>query len=435
MKILVVGLNHKTAPIEVRERLSFDATRTLAALRELVRRFGAVEFVLLSTCNRTELYCAARAEEQVTHPQLSRFLAEFQELEEEDFTDCLYIYSDEDAVRHLLTVASSLDSMVVGEEQILGQVKQSYRLGCAARSTGKVLNRLFHCAFATSKKVRTTTSISSGRLSIAGIAVELAMQVFAEIASARVVVIGAGEMGQLVVQHLLDEGCKNITVVNRSYERGLETGRRYGVQVGRWEGLEEELVGANIVIGSAAVQDYLFRKGRFEEIMKGRRQGPLLVVDIAVPRNFEPSINEIEEVYLYSVDELSEVAEQNRKAREEDMCRGMEIIYENVAEFMEWFRGKDIGPLIGQMKEKFARISREELERFFVGARRDASCKDVMEPMVNRIVNRLLHCVIKNVNVVAKERGPSEAAKMVEDIVEHADEIISERGDKEDADR
>jgi glutamyl-tRNA reductase len=435
MKILVVGLNHKTAPIEVRERLSFDATRTLAVLRELVSRFGAAEFVLLSTCNRTELYCAASEEEQVKHPELSRFLAEFQGLEEKDFTDCLYIYGDEDAVRHLLTVASSLDSMVVGEEQILGQVKQSYRLGCAARSTGKVLNRLFHCAFATSKKVRTTTSISSGRLSIAGIAVELAMQVFAEIASARVVVIGAGEMGQLVVQHLLDEGCRNITVVNRSYERGLETGRRYGVQVRRWEGLEEELVGANIVVASAAVQDYLFRKERFEEIMKGRRQGPLLVVDIAVPRNFEPSINEIEEVYLYSVDELSDVAEENRKAREEDVCRGMEIIYENAAEFMEWFSGKDIGPLIGQMREKFARISREELERFFVGARRDASCKDVMEPMVNRIVNRLLHCVIKNVNIVAKERGASEAAKMVEEIVEHADEIISEGGDKEDAGR
>jgi len=433
MKILVVGLNHKTAPIDVRERLSFDATQTLAALRGLMSRFGAAEFVLLSTCNRMELYCAAIADGQVSHAQLTRFLAEFQGLPEKDFRDCLYIYSDEDAVRHLLTVASSLDSMVVGEEQILGQVKQSYRLGCAARSTGKVLNRLFHCAFATSKKVRTSTSISSGRLSIAGIAVELAMQLFADITSAQVVVVGAGEMGQLVVQHLLDEGCKNITVVNRSYERGLETGQRYGVQVRRWEQLEEQLIGTNIVVASAAVQDYLFRKGPFEQIIKRRRQGPLLVVDIAVPRNFEPSINEIEDVYLYSVDELSEVAEQNRKAREEDMCKGMEIIYENVAEFMEWFKARDIGPLIGQMREKFAQISREELERFFVGARQDASCRDVMEPMVNRIVNRLLHCVIKNVNIVAKERGPSEAAKMVEDIVQHADEIISELDDKEDA--
>jgi glutamyl-tRNA reductase len=193
------------------------------------------------------------------------------------------------------------------------------------------------------------------------------------------------------------------------------------------------LAGANIIIASATVQDYLFSKDRFEEIMKRRRQGPLLIIDIAVPRNFEPSVNEIEEVYLYSVDELSEVAEQNRKAREEDVCKGMEIVYENVAEFMEWFGGKDIGPLIGQMKEKFAQISREELERFFVGARREASCKDVMEPMVKRIVNRLLHCVIKNINIVAKEHGACEAAKMVEDIVQHADEIISEGGDKEDA--
>jgi glutamyl-tRNA reductase len=298
-------------------------------------------------------------------------------------------------------------------------------------STGKVLNRLFHCAFATSKKVHTNTSISSGRVSIAGIAVELAMQLFADMAAAKVVVIGAGEMGELLVQHLLHARCKSITIVNRSYERGLSVAKRYGIEARKWNELNEQLTGANIVIGSAATQDYLFSKDALKKTMEARRERALLIIDIAVPRNFGPSVNEIENVYLYSIDELSEVAEQNRKAREADIIKGRHIIGENVAEFMDWFSARDIGPLVGQMKEKFAKISEEELARFFVGARRDASCRDVMEPMVKRIVNKLLHCVIKNVNIVAREQGPAEAAKFVDSIVRQAEEISSEKTDKD----
>ncbi|MHC4686191.1 MAG: glutamyl-tRNA reductase, partial [Planctomycetota bacterium] len=182
---------------------------------------------------------------------------------------------------------------------------------------------------------------------------------------------------------------------------------------------------------SAATQDYLFSKDALKKTMEARRERALLIIDIAVPRNFGPSVNEIENVYLYSIDELSEVAEQNRKAREADIIKGRHIIGENVAEFMDWFSARDIGPLVGQMKEKFAKISEEELARFFVGARRDASCRDVMEPMVKRIVNKLLHCVIKNVNIVAREQGPAEAAKFVDSIVRQAEEISSEKTDKD----
>ena len=431
MKIVVVGLNHKSAPIDIREKLAFDATQTMAALRQLKNRFGQAEFVLLSTCNRVEMYSAGSAKGGVTPGELTKFLSEFHNVPLEDFRDLLYIHSDEDAVRHLLTVASSLDSMVVGEAQIIGQVKESYRIACSAKSTGKVLNRLFHCAFATSKKIHTTTSISSGRVSIAGVAVELAMQLFADISSAKVVVIGAGEMGELLVQHLFQVGCKNITIVNRSLQRGLNMAKRYGIVVRKWEELTEQLIDANIAIASAATQDYLFKKNSFKKIISGRRGGSLLIIDIAVPRNFEASVNEIEDVYLYSVDELSEVAEQNRKAREEDIAKGMHIIYEEVGDFMDWFRARDIGPLIGQLKEKFDRITQDELEWFFVGGRQDASCRDVMESMVKRIVYKLLHCVIKNVNSVAKEHGPAEAAKLVDSIVQQAEEISSKLNDKE----
>jgi glutamyl-tRNA reductase len=432
MKIVVLGLNHKTAPIEIREKLAFDTVETTRALCELKNRFCQAEFVLLSTCNRVELYCADKRAGGADAEDLVKFISEFHNIKPEKFAEFMYSYSDADAVRHLLTVASSLDSMVVGEAQIIGQVKESYKLACAAKSTGKILNRLFHCAFATSKKIYTTTSISSGRVSIAGVAVELAKQLFADISSAKVVVIGAGEMGELIVQHLLQIGARNITVVNRSYERGLSVAEQYGIAVRKWEDVQNQLISANIAIASATAQDYLFRKDSFKKIMNTRRGSTLLIIDIAVPRNFEPSINKMDGVYLYSVDDLSEVVEQNRKARERDIARGMEIVFENVTDFMDWFGAKDIGPLIGQMKEQFVRISQNELEQFFVGTRQEASCKEALEIMVNRVVNKLLHCVIKNVNTIAKENGAIEAARFVDSIVQQAEKISSELNNKED---
>ena len=431
MNIIVVGLNHKTAPLDIREKLAFVPADTMKALRQLKGRFREAEFVLLSTCNRVELYSACQATGAVVPETIAEFFSEFRNVPLADFRDLLYVHKDKDAVRHLLTVASSLDSMVVGEAQIIGQVKESYRFACTAKSTGKILNRLFHCAFAVSKKVHTITSIATGRVSVPSVAVELAMQLFADISVTQVVVIGAGEMGELLVRHLLHAGCKNITVVNRSYERGLNLAKRFGIEAKEWEALPEELKKANIVIASAATQDYLFRKSEFKEVMQSRRQRTLLLIDIAVPRNFEPAINEIENVYLYSVDELSEVAEQNRKAREADIAKGMQIIAEMSTEFIDWFRARDIGPLIGQMKEKFDQISQDELERFFVGAKQDASCRPMMEAMMKRVVNKLLHCVIKNVDVVARKHGPAEAAKLVDSIVQQAEEISAEPNNKD----
>ena len=433
MKIVVLGLNHKTAPVEIREKLAFDAAETSRALCKLKKRFGQTEYVLISTCNRVELYCAGKHCQGADTAELAEFFAEFHNIELDKFRQYLYAYENEEAVRHLLMVASSLDSLVVGEAQIIGQVKDSYKLACAAKTAGKTLNRLFHCAFTTSKKIYTTTSISNGRVSVAGVAVELAKQLFADISSAKVVVIGAGDTGQLLVQHLLQAGARNITVVNRSYERGLKVAEQYGIRAEKWEQLNEQLIGANIAIASASVQDYLFRKNSFKEIIAHRKEGTLLIIDIAVPRNFEPAVNELEGLYLYSVDDLSAVVEQNRKARQQDVAKGMEIILENVTDFTEWFGSKDIGPLIGRMKTQFKQIGENEIERFFVAGKQDASCREVMETLVNRVVNKLMHCVIKNVNIVARENGATEAAKLVDSIVRQAEEIISESDGKEDA--
>jgi glutamyl-tRNA reductase len=363
---------------------------------------------------------------------LMKFLSEFHHIPRQEFQEYLYIHSDEDAVRHLLIVASSLDSLIVGEAQIIGQVKESYRLACTAQSTGKILNRLFHCSFNTGKKVHTITSISQGRISVAGVAVELVKQLFVNISSAKAVVIGAGEMGELLVQHLLKTGCRDINVINRSYDRALNLAKRHKVTAQKWDDLQKQLQDADIIIASAAVKDYLYTKKSFIRIMNDRLNRQVLIIDIAVPRNFEPSVSEIDNVHLYSIDDLSEVAGKNRKAREEDITAGMEIVHEDVTTFMDWLGAKEIGPLIGQLEEKFIQISRYEMERFFVGVRQEAPCREVLEMMVNRIVNKLMHCVIKNVDTVAKENGPTEATKLINTIVRQAEAITSGSGQNKD---
>jgi glutamyl-tRNA reductase len=423
MSIVLLGLNHESASVEVREWLAFDACQATEAMRQLKEMEHEGEFVVLSTCNRVELYYAGEQDSRQIAGRLVAFLSGFHNIEPERFRSALYFHEDEEAVRHLLLVAAGLDSMVVGEAQILGQVKASYKLACEARSTGKILNRLFHCAFFTAKNVHTRTAISNGRVSVAGVAVELALQLFAEIARAKVVVIGAGETGELVVQHLLKAGCTDVTVVNRSYERGAELAGRFRIAVGKWDELSGQIGRANIVISSVAAPEYLYTKESFERTVTRRGTGALLIVDLGVPRNFDPAINKREEVYLYGMDELKEVAEQNLKAREEEITSGLDIVYAGAAEFMDWFHAKDIGPLIGRMKEEFRQISRKELERFFVGARQEASCRASMEAMVDRVVNKLVHCVIKNVDAVVRESGPAEAAKLVDSILHQAREI------------
>ena len=427
MEIFLVGLNHKTASVDIRERVAFDETATLDALRQLKQRYPQAEFVLLSTCNRVELYCAADQPDGPTTEDLGVFLSDYHGIKYEDFKKYLYTSRNEESARHLLTVTSSLDSMVVGEPQITAQVKESYRLAREAGSSGKVLNRLFHCAFSASKEIYTRTSIANRRISVAGVAVELAKQLFSDIGSAKTVVIGAGEMGELLVEHFLHVKCSDITVINRSYERGRRLAGRHGIAADKWDNLGEHLAGANIVVAAAtAIQGCLFDKTAFAEVMAKRRGKTLLVIDIAVPRNFEPEINEIENVYLYCVDDLAQVVEENIKYREEDIDEAVEIIFEKVGEFMDWFETRDIGPLIGQIKNSFEKIRQNELERFFVGSREAASCKAVMEATVGRIVNKLLHCVIKNINTVAKKQGTGEAAELASSIVKHAGEIVSD---------
>lgn len=427
MQILLVGLNHKTAPVEIRERLAFDTETAKQALITLKEKFPTGEFVLLSTCNRVELYSAFEKTDGPGATDLVRTLAEVRGVDFDGIRGHLTARRNQHAVRHLLTVTASLDSMVLGESQVSSQVREGYNLACEVESSGKVLNHLFHIAFATSKNVFSKTSISNHRTSVAGVAVELAKQLFDDIATAKIVVLGAGEMGELLVEHFLHIKCDHITVVNRTSHRSCSLASRLGVKSDTWENLELQLLGANIVVGAASANDgYLFDRKTFSKLMSKRRNKTLLAIDITVPRSFDPEINKIENVYLYCIDDLAQVVEKNIKLRQDDVENAVEIICQGVDNYMDWFSRRDIGPLIGKMKEAFDQIKANEMDKFFICEREEAHCKDVMNSTVNRVVNKLLHCVIRNIDQVAHQHNPHEAAKLAKSMLEHAESIIDE---------
>jgi len=432
MQINLVGLNHKTACVDVRQRLAFDSLSAVDALKELKRRYPKCEFVLLSTCNRVEVYFAASKADGPGHEDISNFLSDYKNVELESFKEFIYTSSDDDTVRHLMTVASSLDSMVLGEPQIVAQVKESFHLAIKAKSSGKILNHLFHTAFSTSKRIYTDTSISSRRVSVAGVAVDLARQLFSDLTNAKIAVIGAGEMGRLLVEHFVHIKCSDITVINRSYDKAHEIAKINGVETDTWDNIEKHLAEANIVVTAAtAANGALFDKKSFKKIMKARRGRALLLIDIAVPRNIDAKVNEIENVYLYNVDDLALVVEKNVKLRQEDVDIAIKIIFEKVAEFMGWFETRDIGPLKGRIKETFERIRHEEMEKFFAAQKEIPHCKGEINAAVSRVMNKLLHCVIRNIDVVAEEQGCENAIEHAARIIEHAEEIAEGRNNTE----
>ena len=431
MQIILIGINHKTAPIEVRERLACDAEQVADELNNLRESFSGSEFAILSTCNRVECYAVVDKVSGPKPQELAERLTDSRSVTLAKIEKYLYIKTNEDAVTHLFTVASSLDSMVIGESQIIAQVKEGYKIACKCDTAGKVLNRLFHDAFRTSKEIVTKTSISNRRISVAGVAVDLAKQLFTDIQSAKVVVIGAGQMGELLVEHFQHEKCQDITVVNRSRPRACQLAEKKGISNVEWERLDQEILKANIVVGAASAMDgYVFSKDKIKSLMSVRGNHTLLVIDIAVPRSFDPMVSRIENVYLYSIDDLARVAKDNIKLREGDLEQAIEIIWESVSVFMDWFMIRDVGPVFGQIRAAFEEIREIEMEKFFVGPRQEACCREAMEASMARVVNKLCHCVIKNLDILSREHSAEEAEQLAKSILENAKQIISENKKK-----
>ena len=363
MHLLLVGVSHRTAPVDVRERLDFQARGIADALGALASRGSTREAVVLSTCNRAELY-AACDEVAPTREDLVRFVGDFHGLATTDLAPHVYDVSDLDAVKHLFRVAAGLDSLVVGEPQILGQVKDAHTAATAARTVGPVLNRLFHGSFAAGKRVRTETGLGSGAVSIGYAAVALARKIFGDLSGRNVLVIGAGEMGKLTAVHLKSQGVHRVTIVSRTMAHAARTADAIGgASAAPWDELDQVLGAADIVITATGAASPILTKAHIEGVMRRRRSRPLFLIDIALPRDVDPAAGEIEQVFLYNIDDLQATVRENLARRASEMVRAEAIVAEEIQKFGAWFRARGAIPTVVALRQRFEAIRRAELER------------------------------------------------------------------------
>lgn len=391
MEIVVVGISHKTASVEIRERLSFPEAKLPDALAKMKGLQGVNENLILSTCNRVESYATVK-DAAAGMDRLRNFFVDYHEIEGGSVGECIYCVSGKDAVRHIFRVAASLDSMVVGEPQILGQLKDSFDHALANKTTGVVMNRLMKKAISVAKRIRTETKIAESAVSISFAAVELARKIFGDLKGKSVMLAGAGEMAELAARHLVNNGVKTVMVANRTYERAVELARDFdGVPV-QYENLVSEMVNADILIASTGAPHYILTGQDMAKVIKGRKNRPVFLIDIAVPRNLDPEINKIDNVYLYDIDDLQNVVESNIKDRQKEAELASEIIEEEIETFLTWLRSIDVVPTIVAIREKAEEMRAAELDKTLskMGELSEKQKKQV-EALTQSIVNKLLH--------------------------------------------
>lgn len=388
MSLLALGLNHKTAPVDIRERLTFGPDIIVAALRNVLELPEVEEAVILSTCNRTELYCALNSDEtESTHDWLARFHG----LELETISPYLYAHEGKNAVKHLLQVASGLDSMVLGEPQILGQVKAAYQTANQAAATRKLLGRLFQHTFSVAKQVRTDTAIGSSPVSVAFAAVSLARQIFSDLSTQTALLIGAGETVELAARHLNQHGIGRMIVANRTVERAHTLASQFDAYAIALTEIPAHLAEADIVISSTASPLPVLGKGSVESALRKRKHQPMFMVDIAVPRDIEAEVGDLDDVYLYTVDDLDEVIQENLRSRQEAADQAIEIIDLHVEEFMGWLRSLDAVDVIRGYRQQ-AEVTRDEvLQRALRLMESGKSPEEALQFLAHTLTNKLLH--------------------------------------------
>ncbi len=389
MHVLLVGTSHHRAPVELRERLAFGAEPGADLASRLAGAAG--EAVALSTCNRTCLYLA-HSDPETARSLAVAALAELSGLAQEELGPALYVMLDEDAARHLFGVAAGLDSMIPGEAQILGQVRVAWEAAAAEGATGVVLNRLFRQALHVGKRVRTETSIGENPASISSAAAELAASVFGDLSGKRVLVIGAGKMGELTVLNLVLRGAERPVVVNRSLEGAERLAERFGGRAAGLDVLDQELERADVVVASTGAEEIVLAADRVERAMRRRRHRPIFFIDIAVPRDLDPRINGIDGCYLYDIDDLEQVVKESVAGRREEAVRAEEIVVEETEKFRAWQASLDVVPAIASLRALAEGIRAGELERArgLLGSLSENERRAV-ESLTSQIVNKLLH--------------------------------------------
>lgn len=391
-QILVVGLNHRTAPVEVREQLAFPAKRLNGSLHDLVALPSVDEGVILSTCNRVEVVAVAR-DGGAGSAEIEDFLRKQPGVRIDPAEDQLYHHARKSAVRHVFRVASSLDSMVVGEPQILGQLKEYYSIAQEAGTVGSILHRLFHRSFSVAKRVREGTGIANRPVSVGSVAVDLARRIFDRLEEKTVMVIGSGAMGESLVRHLVETGVHGLMITNRTFEKAVELADRFEASPIRFEDYARYLKLADVVIGSVESEETLITRETAAEVLRERKQENMFLIDLGVPRNFDPHINDLDNVYLYHIDDLTDVARENLRGRESEADKGELIVDREVETFYQWFTSLDQVPTIVALKQKFEEIRQGELQKSMESSLKDVSERErkAVEDLTSAMINKILH--------------------------------------------
>jgi glutamyl-tRNA reductase len=409
MKLQVVGCSHRYSSLATRERLAFSPVQAQEALDDLHSRFPDSEAVLLSTCNRVEVYTAAEDPTRgPTQQQLVEFLAEFHGLHVADVFDDLFERTGEDAIRHLFEVAASLDSMVLGESQIVNQVWEAYRLAQNRQTAGPLTNQIFQTAMRVAKRVASETSINEKRLSIPSVAVgDFAKRIFERFDDKQVLVIGAGEMAEETLRYLRDDGARQVTVLNRSFDRAKILAEAWQGQPAPWETLNEALVAADLVVSTTGATEPVVTLARYHQIEAAREQRDLFVLDLAVPRDFDPAIGDCLNVYLYTIDDLEETCRRNREERNKELPRAMAIVDEETARFMAELHHHATGPIIKRLRQGWQQPKEDELKRLFnrLPGLTEAQREEVRQSF-DRLINKLLHPPLESLRDEARHGIP-----------------------------
>ncbi|NOY07285.1 MAG: glutamyl-tRNA reductase [Spirochaetes bacterium] len=362
MELLVVGLNHTTAPVAVREKLSFSSSETTALLKELLKQPIVREALLLSTCNRTELYACINGDIGRGEEFIRDFLVHFKGGSFPLQKDYFYTFHKTEAVRHLFKVAAGLDSMIVGENQILGQVKTAFNLCCDAGANGIILNRLFHWAFKVGKRARSETEIGMGSISVSSTAIELAKEIFKDLSMRSVLLIGAGETGELTALCLKERGIRDFYISNRTFSRAENLASLLQAKAVAFAGIDETLVNVDIVISSTSSREYIVTADFMKKIMIRRNNRPLFIIDISVPRNFDPEINRLDNIFVYSIDDLQNVIDKNIEKRNAEIEKVQDIMKEEVNNFLQWKNTLKVTTIIRELQKRVENIRMKELK-------------------------------------------------------------------------
>ena len=386
MPFRILGINHRTAPVAIREQVAFDPQQLAGVLRALTQEAGIAEAVILSTCNRTEVYWSGTA----TGADLSNWLAQLRP-SEHDLSTSIYVHEESAAVEHVFRVAAGLDSMMLGEAQILGQLKDAYRAAQEAGSTGPALHKLFQATFSTAKRVRTDTRIGANAVSIASASVSLARRVFSDLGARTALLIGAGEMITLTARHVAGQGVNKIIIANRTLQRAQELAAEVrGVAVDLSE-LPTHLAQADIVISCTASPVPLITKAMAKTAIKARRRKPMFMVDLAVPRDIEPEVADFEDIYLFSIDDLQQVVAENKQHRATEADAAHVMIAQEVARFLSEARAKDAGPAIRALRAQSDIVRTQTVEQARKLLASGRSPEEVIDFLANTLTNRLLH--------------------------------------------